>query len=83
QHIKDAQERSPLKGLANIDAPVLILHGRLDRRVPFGQSVRLCDTLKAMGKDARLLLYPVAGHGIMWHGEAVDDVTAFLDRHLK
>lgn len=57
----------PLKSL-----PVWAFHGARDTAVPLEESVRLIDTLKAIGnQNARLTVYPEAGHN-SWT-QAYDD----------
>jgi predicted esterase len=44
------------------DVPVWAFHGKLDTNVPYEESERLIKKLKEFGSDARLTLYPDAGH---------------------
>ena len=50
-------EKSPIRFVANMEAPLLLLVGRNDRRVGPSQSFELFYTLKALGKDVDLNLY--------------------------
>jgi predicted esterase len=70
---KAAPERfaaiAPICGGNNIDdiciirdLPVWAFHGKLDPNVPYKESERLIERLKEYGSDARLTLYPEAGH---------------------
>ena len=62
--------------------PILLLHGRADRLIPFRQSERLHAALVAAGADAQLHLYDDADH--MWLGspeaaaDALQRTIAFL-----
>jgi acetyl esterase/lipase len=55
--------------------PLLLQHGTNDRMVPFGQSVRLVDALRASGSDVTFVPVQGAGHDF----EGVDDETAIVD----
>ena len=78
---------SPVNNVRNIDAPVLLLAGARDRRVPPEHSFELFDLLRAAGKPADLVEYRGAGHNI-WSGDAqtrdhlAGNIARFLDRHL-
>jgi pimeloyl-ACP methyl ester carboxylesterase len=63
--------------LSSIRQPVLAANGDQDRMVPSGNSVDLARRLP----NARLELYPDAGHGgvFQYHREFVEEVLAFLE----
>ncbi|MDN3921291.1 S9 family peptidase [Roseateles violae] len=46
---------SPRRQAARIEVPVVLLHGTLDRSVPFEQGQGMADALKAAGKDLRFV----------------------------
>lgn len=63
--------------------PVLLLHGDEDGMVPFNQSARVYEALKACGKDATLVKVLGAGHGIEFYSDEVFDIVfSFLEKHL-
>ena len=78
---------SPVNNVRNIDAPVMLLAGLQDRRVPPEHSFELFDLLRAAGKPAELVEYRGSGHNI-WSGDAesrdhiAGSIAEFLDRHL-
>ena len=78
---------SPVNNVRNIDAPVMLLAGSQDRRVPPEHSFELFDLLRAAGKPADLVEYRGSGHNI-WSGDAesrdhiAGSIARFLDRHL-
>jgi prolyl oligopeptidase len=45
-----------------------MMHGEIDREVPFSQSLQLFRELKDLGKNVRLLLFPREGHGFRERG---------------
>jgi pimeloyl-ACP methyl ester carboxylesterase len=63
--------------LSSARQPVLVANGDQDRMVPSGNSVDLARRLP----NARLKLYPDAGHGgvFQYHREFVEEVRAFLE----
>ena len=78
---------SPVNNVRNIDAPVLLLAGARDRRVPPEHSFELFNLLRAAGKPAELVEYRGSGHNI-WSADAdirehvAGSIALFLDRHL-
>jgi dipeptidyl aminopeptidase/acylaminoacyl peptidase len=57
-------DSSPISHLKGATTPTLLMHGVEDRRVPVGQAHEMYRVLKELGVEARLVLYPEAGHGI-------------------
>ena len=51
----DLDSRSPARLAAKADAPVLLIAGKDDTRVPYDQSLRMEDALKDAGKDVTLV----------------------------
>lgn len=79
-----AREASPITHVSNDDVPFLIIHGTLDKVVPFEQSVKLHNALKTAGVETTLIEVPGAGHGEPFHSGKFDSqVRAFLDKHLR
>ena len=54
---------SPLKDIANVTTPTIVLVGENDNRVPMPQSVELYRALKANGVPTHLYIAPKQGHG--------------------
>jgi dipeptidyl aminopeptidase/acylaminoacyl peptidase len=57
------REASPLFYANQVNAPLMIMHGQDDKRVPFGQSVEMVDELKRLGIPVEFHAYPGEGHG--------------------
>lgn len=76
---------SPDRAIAEIRAPVLVIHGERDYRVPHAEALRLYTDLTRHGVDVRFLSFPDEHHWIVkpqhtriWY----ETVLAFLDTHL-
>jgi dipeptidyl aminopeptidase/acylaminoacyl peptidase len=53
---------SPLTFAEKVTTPLLIQHGEVDPRVPIAGAWKFYRTLKAMGKNVELEIYPRGGH---------------------
>ena len=83
--IDGLQRQNPMFYAKNFKTPMLILHGELDYRVPYGNGLELYGVLQAMGVPSRLVVYPNENHWILtpqnaiyWHWE----MQHWLSRHL-
>ncbi len=71
--------------IGNITAPVLLMHGELDRRVPFRHFELAVEELERHGKEFETRSYPEEGHGFRNPENRIDMYTrlqGFFDRHL-
>lgn len=76
---------SPLQHVSRIQAPLLVLHGALDPRVPVGESEQLVDAMATLGKPVAYVTFAQAGHAFTLGADRVrawDEVLAFLRRTL-
>jgi dipeptidyl aminopeptidase/acylaminoacyl peptidase len=71
-------ERSPLKHVAKVRTPVLLVHGMNDNNVPRAEAEQFYIALKDVGVETELVLYPRAGHGLSETAQIVD----FADRSI-
>lgn len=77
---------SPLYHVDAIKVPVLVMHGKNDRRVKETQAEAIVNALKAKGIKVEYELYPDEGHGISNPKNQIDFFTKaekFLDENLK
>jgi dipeptidyl aminopeptidase/acylaminoacyl peptidase len=79
-------EISPLTYADRIKAPLLIVHGENDSRVPVGEARQIAEAIESRGGTVETLIFPDEGHGIsklenrlIYYRKMVD----FLDKHLK
>jgi len=82
EHMDLAKQASPVCQVSETAPPFLILHGTADPIVPFSQSQRLADALKAAGADVELDPVPNAGHvgPACWTPARQEKILAFLQR---
>lgn len=79
---------SPLTYAAQIDTPMLVMQGLGDLRTPPDQGERLFLTLRALGKEVEMVLFPGASHGLSRGGnprqrlERLERIEAWFQRHL-
>ncbi len=77
--------RSPILRVAQIDAPVLLIHGDRDENVPVGQTLAMTDALRSHGKDVEDVIIPGATHYFTEQQNALArrKLFDFLRRHLS
>jgi dipeptidyl aminopeptidase/acylaminoacyl peptidase len=78
----NSSDVSPVKHAADFNAPMLIMHGKLDLRVPVEQSRNMAAKLKGAGKPYRYVEQPLGDH----HFSRTEDRRQFLqemDTFLK
>lgn len=79
-------ELSPVTHLDRLRAPLLIIHGANDPRVPLHEAEQLHAALSEREVRCELLVYPDEGHGLAKLANRIDAyprVTAFLDEVLR
>jgi dipeptidyl aminopeptidase/acylaminoacyl peptidase len=77
---------SPLHRAEQITAPLLVIHGRNDPRVPLGEADQIVARLRALGRDVELLVFDDEGHGLVKRTNRIAGygaVAAFLARTLR
>ena len=81
-------ELSPMTHLRNVRAPLIVLHGANDPRVPVSEADQVVSAIRGRGGDVEYLRFPDEGHGIRYGGKlsnriiAYRRVAAFLERTL-
>jgi dipeptidyl aminopeptidase/acylaminoacyl peptidase len=79
-------EISPLTNADRIKAPLLVVHGENDPRVPVGEARQIAEAVLANGGEAELLIFPDEGHGTAKLANRLTyyrRMVEFLDKHLK
>jgi dipeptidyl aminopeptidase/acylaminoacyl peptidase len=83
----DSYEKfSPHKFVQNWDAPLLVIHGEKDFRVPIGEGMQAFAAAQLQGIESRFMYFPQEGHwiqspqnGILYHRVFFD----WLGRYLQ
>lgn len=80
------QKLSPTTYLDRVKAPLLLIQGAADPRVPVGEAIQMHDALAARKIDAPLIIFADEGHGSQKRQNQVQQigqVIAFFQRHLQ
>ena len=56
-------DRSPIKYVANVKTPTMIMHGQVDTRVPIAQAQEFYQALKERNVPVEFVVYPRENHG--------------------
>ena len=79
---RSLSERSAIDWADEIDVPVLLLHGTIDRKVDIEQSRKMAAKLKALGKPVRLEVFPGENHGFTGSRDEVRRLSIeWFERH--
>ncbi|WP_435063285.1 S9 family peptidase [Halobaculum sp. EA56] len=81
--LENYREASPIRHVEDIEAPLLVLHGEDDARVPISQSEQLCDELERHGKRFEFRRYEGEPHGFGDRENVVDAYTRVADLFAK
>ncbi len=79
-------ERSPINFIEAIQAPLLVLQGERDPRVPLSEFEQIRDELAALGKVFEYKVYAGEGHGYRQEENRLDSLKRtleFFNRYLK
>jgi dipeptidyl aminopeptidase/acylaminoacyl peptidase len=76
--------RSPIFRVAQIDVPVLLIHGDRDENVSVEQTETMAESLKNHGKEVETFIVPGATHYFteQHNADARRKLFEFLRRHL-
>jgi dipeptidyl aminopeptidase/acylaminoacyl peptidase len=76
---------SPIHHVDKIIAPLMVIHGANDPRVPLGEAEQMVGALRARGVPVEFLVYDDEGHGLVKLKNMLDaypKMAVFLDKHL-
>ncbi len=77
---------SPLDYFKNARAPLLVLQGANDIRVPKEEAIQVVNLLRHQGKTVKARFYPGEGHGFTRRGDEIDAlsrIVTWFDKFLK
>lgn len=81
--------QSPLRNVANVRTPLLMLQAEDDHRCPAADAEQLFTALRVLGRTVELVLYPEESHVYMASGrpdrriDRMERVIAWFDRFLR
>ena len=76
---------SPLNFIDRIEAPLMVIHGANDPRVPVHEAEQIVSTLRSRGRDVEYLRYEDEGHGLSKaknRADAWPKVVQFFQKHM-
>ena len=85
QNRKVYEEDSPITYIRSEKAPLLVLQGDNDPRVPKEEAQQVVDILKKEGRVVDVHYYPDEGHGFVKRENQIDSIRrtiAWFDQHL-
>ena len=77
---------SPATHVEKIEAPLMIIHGANDIRVPVYEAEQLAQRLKELGREVKLIILPDEGHTITKVENRIKvytEVVKFIHQHLE
>lgn len=77
---------SPINHVDRIRAPLMVIHGANDPRVPLSEAEQIVAALRAREVPVEYLVYQDEGHGLARLNNRLDAyprIAAFLDRYVK
>jgi len=80
------EEISPIHQVEPITAPLMVIHGANDPRVPVGEAEQIVEQLQSRSHPVEYLRYEDEGHGLIKLANKLDaypQVADFLARHLQ
>jgi dipeptidyl aminopeptidase/acylaminoacyl peptidase len=87
EHERDfLEEISPIKHVDRITAPLFVVHGANDPRVPVGEAEQIVAALQARDVPVEYLRFEDEGHGLQKRANrliAYPRIAAFLDRYVR
>jgi dipeptidyl aminopeptidase/acylaminoacyl peptidase len=78
-HMEAYWAASPIRHVANVKTPTLILHGDADARVHPAQGMEFFRALKIRGVPVRFVRYPREKHGISERAHQIDLMNRIVD----
>ncbi len=71
-------DRSPMKYVANVKTPVMIMHGQVDTRVPIAQAQEFYQAMKERNIPVEFIVYPRENHGFTEPRHVMDRVQRYV-----
>lgn len=69
EDVQKLWDMSPIKYVANVKAPMLVIHSEQDDRTPIEQGEQMFSALRRLGKETRFIVFPEESHGLSRGGK--------------
>ncbi len=82
----EAWKRSPIRYVANVHTPTMLMHGEADPIVPIGEAEQYYVALKDIGVETALVQYPREARILAETKHIIDDIQrkiAWYDKHFQ
>ncbi len=76
---------SPINYVDRIEAPLLVIHGKNDPRVPVSETEQIVEALESRGKAVKAVIFEDEGHGLTKlrnRIRAYSEAVEFLEEHV-
>jgi dipeptidyl aminopeptidase/acylaminoacyl peptidase len=87
EHDREFLEQiSPINSVERIAAPLFVVHGANDPRVPLEEAEQIVTAVRKRGLPVEYLVFPDEGHGLVKRANrlaAYPSIARFLDEHLR
>ena len=70
-------ELSPITHVKKVRAPLMVLHGANDARVPVFEADQVVSAIRAQGGEVEYLRFPDEGHDIRYGGKLSNRIIAY------
>jgi dipeptidyl aminopeptidase/acylaminoacyl peptidase len=80
------EQISPLNHIDNISAPLMVVHGKHDPRVPLFEAEQVVEAVRKKGQDVEFLVFDNEGHAISKRPNQIQAFVMmgeFLGKHLE
>lgn len=85
EHRVFLEKISPINSIERVQAPLFVIHGANDPRVPLSEAEQVVEKLKGLGREVEFLVYADEGHGLSKQKNRIDaypKVITFLEKVL-
>jgi dipeptidyl aminopeptidase/acylaminoacyl peptidase len=80
------EQLSPIRHVDKVAAPMLLIQGATDPRVPVGEALQFYDALQKKGVPSQLIIFPDEGHGMKKRANQVlayGHTVRFFEKYLR
>jgi dipeptidyl aminopeptidase/acylaminoacyl peptidase len=64
EDIEKIWDMSPIKYVANVKGPLMVIHSEGDQRTPIEQGEQMFNALRRLGKKTKFIMFPEESHGL-------------------